>query len=93
MIPVTTDRERASTEHAWTDLITNFTHLENVHLEDNLDNYIQAGQAPPELTMSCLHEFTHHWCFHSVLGSTLVALKYRIVREILVNPEARKHEM
>lgn len=63
---------------SWTDLSSNLTHLGDVRLAEHLDALLEPGKAAPHLTMACLHELTHHWCFHSQVGLAIVGLQYRM---------------
>ncbi|KAA8880318.1 hypothetical protein F3087_42015 [Nocardia colli] len=68
---------------SWTDLSSNLTHLGAVRLADHLDELLHPGKGSPELTLGCLHEFTHHWCFHSAVGFAITGLQYRMTRAAL----------
>ncbi|WP_433664374.1 hypothetical protein ACQPW1_20910 [Nocardia sp. CA-128927] len=72
---------------SWTDLSSNLTHLGAVRLADHLDELLRPGQGSPELTLGCLHEFTHHWCFHSAVGFAITGLQYRMARDALAGDD------
>ncbi|MFD6156316.1 hypothetical protein ACFWF7_25275 [Nocardia sp. NPDC060256] len=72
---------------SWTDLSSNLTHLGAVRLADHLDELLHPGKASPDLTLGCLHEFTHHWCFHSAVGFAITGLQYRMARAALSGDE------
>jgi hypothetical protein len=72
-----------SSIRSWTDLLSNVTHMGGVHLADHLDDFVRSGGAPPDLIMSCFHEFTHHWCFYSSLGLAITGLTCRMARSTL----------
>ncbi|MEV6560789.1 hypothetical protein AB0M22_34065 [Nocardia sp. NPDC051756] len=68
---------------SWTDLSSNLTHLGAVRLADHLDELLHPGKGSADLTLGCLHEFTHHWCFHSAVGFAITGLQYRMTRAAL----------
>ncbi|GIH16109.1 hypothetical protein [Rugosimonospora africana] len=68
---------------SWTHLSSNVTRLEGIRLGDHLESLLTQGGAPSELLLSCVHEFTHHWCFLSSVGLALTGLTNRMARTSL----------
>ncbi|MFD4504846.1 hypothetical protein [Streptomyces sp. NPDC058457] len=60
-----------------TDLFTNATRLVPPELEDPRHWLGPVGQGPPEQLLTYLHEATHHWCFRSAVGYSLLLLAAR----------------
>jgi hypothetical protein len=67
------------TSHADIDPLSNFIRPRQVVLRRDLKDFL-IGPWPPNHVQSFLHELTHHWCFHSPLGTTLALLRARALR-------------
>jgi len=74
---------------SWTDLVSNVTHIGGLRLADHLMDFVNPGEAPPEVMLSCLHELTHHWCFHSSVGLAVTGLMCRIAETTLATSGRR----
>jgi hypothetical protein len=68
---------------SWTDLVSNVTHIGGLRLSEHLMDFVNPGKAPPEVMLSCLHELTHHWCFHSSVGLAVMGLMCRTAETTL----------
>ncbi len=62
---------------SWIDLVTNNISLSSIHLEQDLDLLLGYGITPSHLFPAIVHEYTHHWCFLSPVGSVLSYLELR----------------
>jgi hypothetical protein len=64
---------------AWIDPITNVIRPRGVVLRRDLKGFL-LGPWPPNTVQPFVHEFTHHWCFHSAVGLALALLRFRSLR-------------
>jgi hypothetical protein len=66
---------------SWTDAVTNLTFLTPPEFAANLTDFVTPGKVPPRTILPVfLHESTHHWCFHSSVGSTIALMQLRARR-------------
>lgn len=69
---------------SWTDPVTNWTLLAGVRLDVTLARILERGKLPPSTYPAFVHEATHHWCFHTVVGVALSLLHLRARRKALL---------
>lgn len=65
-----------------TELISNSTLLSPIEAERHLAEILRDGKYPRTSLPAFIHEFTHHYCFHSPVGSALACLSLRAFRDI-----------
>lgn len=71
---------------SFTDPLSNATFIRDVDLRRDLGN-IMAGRFPTSATVAFIHEFTHHWCLYSPVGSSLALVQLRAVRKLFARLE------
>jgi hypothetical protein len=64
---------------AWIDPITNIIRPRGVVLRRDIRSFL-LGPWPVHTVQPFVHEFTHHWCFHSAVGLALALLRFRSLR-------------
>ena len=64
---------------AWIDPITNIIRPRGVVLRRDI-RALLLGPWPAHMVQPFVHEFTHHWCFHSAVGVALALLRFRSLR-------------
>src|ERR1700728_4035124 len=64
---------------AWIDPITNIIRPRGVVLRRDIRAFL-LGPWPAHTVQPFVHEFTHHWCFHSAVGLVLALLRFRSLR-------------
>jgi hypothetical protein len=62
--------------------VSNLMTLGDLQKQD-LINWFLNRQLPFELLGVFLHELTHHWCFHSIVGTSLTLLRLQIEEAIV----------
>ena len=67
---------------SFTDPVTNSVLLGPIDLKKHFSSLVKL-QFPEMALPSFLHESTHHWCFHSPVGTTIALLKMRAQRRII----------
>jgi len=63
------------------DPITNIIRPHGVGLRRDIRGFV-AGPWPAHTVLPFVHEFTHHWCFHSAIGLALALLRFRSLRRL-----------
>ena len=66
---------------AWIDPITNIIRPHGVSLRRDIRGFV-LGPWPAHAVQPFVHEFTHHWCFHSAIGLALALLRFRSLRRL-----------
>ena len=66
----------------YTDLVSNLVVLKGLVPNTHYSHMVQ-GQIPDEFFFDAVHELTHHWCFHSPLGSSLALLRLKALTKIV----------
>lgn len=74
---------------SFVDPVTNLALISGVKLDRDLAGMLQAGRYPQQYLPAFLHELTHHWCFHSPVGTALALLQLRAQRCALL-PSPKK---
>jgi len=78
---------------SWTDSVTNaalFARLDTVEYLDWLGSRTSSvNSALPQF----LHEFTHHWCFDSLVGSATAMTRMRAQRYALLSPRSHSSQI
>lgn len=73
---------------SWTDAITNATLLGGFDSARYLAWFEKREIDVNAILPQFLHEWTHHWCFHSLLGNAIALLTLRARRNCLVHGPA-----
>ncbi|MBY5523580.1 hypothetical protein [Rhizobium leguminosarum] len=61
----------------WTDPISNWTGFSAGDVFRDQKWFIMKGRLPSSMFAAFAHEFTHHWCFHSPVGTAIAYLRFR----------------
>lgn len=74
---------------SYTDPVTNWTLISGVEIKRDLAQMMQAGRYPIAYLPDFLHEFVHHSCFQSPVGTALALIQLRARRTavLLDKPE------
>jgi hypothetical protein len=71
------NRMRSSFERSWADSFSATVFLADFELPNHFKQLLHQGRPSRNWLPACLHEVTHHWCFHSPVGNTIAMLQAR----------------
>lgn len=69
--------ESHGVDKSWTDAVTNAVMLYGMDSIDYIKWYHNRNPRINKIIPQFLHEYTHYWCFHSLVGTTLSLLRIR----------------
>ena len=80
-------------DRSWTDAITNQVLLHGLDIVSYV-RWVESRSARIESVIpQFLHEFTHHWCFNSLVGKTLALLRMRAQYRSLFRPAGQREDL
>ena len=69
---------------SFTDPVSNWVLISGLQIDRHAANLLQIGNYPSRYLPDFLHEFVHHWCFHSPVGAALAFLQMRAFRTAML---------
>jgi hypothetical protein len=81
------------TSRSWTDSVTNAALFARLDTAEYIEWLAKRSPSVNRALPQFLHEFTHHWCFDSIVGSAAAMMRMRAQRYALLSPDEHEEQI